>query len=204
MVPADSTPFRRALIGGVVTLGLVLGTSACTGDDEPSEGPSASAPAQATDDGTTFQIETRTTLGRVVGRLAPEQRRRLPEVITEVVQGWFNAAYVGGEWPRTDFKDAYPGFTRRAADEARKDRTLMSNDGIGARIDEVTPTRSRVWLDVLAVRRAAVGVTARFELQFRTEGELTREVTVRGRLLLNRQDGQWRVFAYDVARGGRA
>jgi hypothetical protein len=125
--------------------------------------------------------------------------------VTKVVQRWFNAAYVAGEYPRKDFADAFPGFTRAAGDEARRDRKLMSNADIGARISDVTPTRSRVWIDVLSPNKRAVGVTARFELRFRTEGDLTRKVVVRGRLLMTRHQGSgWRIFAYDVSKSARA
>ena len=50
----------------------------------------------------------------------------------------------------------------------------------------------------LAVRGRAVGMTARFVLDFATTGELQRKVDVRGRLLLTRTDNGWKVFGYDV------
>ena len=78
----------------------------------------------------------------------------------------------------------------------------MTNKLIGSKIDDVTPTRSRIWIDVLSPRKRAVAVTARFRLGFRTEGDLARNVTVRGRLLLTRQPGRlgWKIFGYHVAR----
>lgn len=198
-------PLRPTLRSVVLVLCLALGTSACTGDaDRPDTPAESSAAPQTTDDGAAFEIETRTTLGKVVGRLAKKDRQRLPDTITDVVQRWFNAAYVGGNYPRSDFSDAYPGFTPGARDEARRDRTLMTNKGIGSRIDDVTPTLSRVWVDVLAVGKRPAGVTARFLLKFRTEGDLTRRIRVKGRLLLTRQESGWRIFGYDVAKGGRA
>ena len=54
----------------------------------------------------------------------------------------------------------------------------MSNAGIGERITDVTPTRSRIWIDVLSPSKRAVGVTARFELRFRTEGDSPANVVV--------------------------
>jgi len=196
---------RPALLSVALVLCLALGTGACTGDDDsPATPGESSAAPQATDDGKSFEIETRTTLGKVAGRLARKHRQRLPGTITEVVQRWFNAAYVGGDYPRSDFSDAYPGFTPGARDEARQDRVLLTNKGIGSRIDDVSPTLSRVWLDVLAVRKRPVGVTARFLLKFRTQGDLTRRVRVKGRLMLTKQESGWRIFGYDVAKGGRA
>lgn len=196
---------REALTSLVLVLLLGLGATACTGGDDASPDPGESTPpAQSTQDATSFEIETRTTIGKQVGRLHPGDPKALVETMTSIVQRWFNAAYVGGEYPRSDFRDAFPGFTPGARDRARRDIDLMSNKGIGQRIDDVTPTQSRVWLDVLGVRKKAVAVTARFRLKFETEGDYERKVRVHGRLLLTRQDGRWRIFGYDVARGGRA
>lgn len=189
----------RVLPAAGLALVLVLGAGGCSGDDEPDPAPAG----QSTDQGETFEIETRTTLGRVAGRLSRADRQRLPDAVTEVVQRWFDAAYVGGEFPRSDFKDAFPGFTRRAAAEARQDRDLMTNAAIGDQVDQVTPTKSRIRLDVLAPGGRASGATARFVLAFRTEGEVERRVQVRGRLLLTRENGAWRIFGYDVTRGDR-
>lgn len=196
---------RPALLRLLLVVCLALGASACTGDqDSPATPGESSAAAQETARGRTFAIETRTSLGRVAGRLTGQQRRQLPRTITGVVQRWFNAAYVGGDYPRADFSDAYPGFTSGARDEARRDKVLMTNKEIGSRIDDVTPTLSRVWVDVLAVAGRPAGVTARFLLEFRTDGDLTRRVRVQGRLMLTRQASRWRIFGYDVAKGGRA
>ena len=194
---------RPTLAGGLLALAVALAAQGCSGDGGPDD-PDASVPAQATDGGARFQIETRTTVGRVVGKLSGQERERVSEAVTEVVQRWFDAAYVGGEYPRSDFGDAYPGFTPGAADEARRDKRLMTNVGIGDRIEGVTPTTSRLRLDVLAPQGNPAGVTARFQLKFRTEGDLERKVRIKGRLMLTRQQGGWRIFGYDVSRGGRA
>jgi hypothetical protein len=195
---------RPALLSVAIMLLLALLATGCTGDEDSADRPDSPAAPQSTDGGRAFQIQTRTTIGQVVGRLGRDDRRRLQRTITGVVQRWFNAAYVGGDYPRSDFRDAFPGFAPGARDRARGDLVLLTNKGIGRRIDEVTPTRSRLRLDVLSVRRRAVGVTARFQLEFRTEGDLARRVRVQGRLMLTRQGPGWRVFGYDVTKGGRA
>ena len=192
---------RPALLSVAIVLLLALLATGCTGGEDSDDSPAA---PQSTDRGRTFQIETRTTMGKVVGRLGRDDRRRLQQRVTGVVQRWFNAAYVGGDYPRSNFRDAFPGFTPGARERARRDLVLLTNKGIGRRIDEVTPTRSRLHLDVLAVRERAVGVTARFRLDFRTEGDLKRRVRVHGRLMLTRDGPGWRVFGYDVAKDGRA
>jgi hypothetical protein len=190
---------RQVLPGLVLALCTVLGTSACS-DDSSGAGPSA--PPLPTGEPEAFEIRTVTTWGAVEGRLPADQRRRTERAVTRLVQGWFDAAYVGGDWPRSDFRDAFPGFTAGARDQARRDADLMTNRSLGPEVTDVTPTASRIRLDALAVRNRAVGATARFVLGFRTEGDRPREVRVEGRLLLSRQPAGWRIFGFDVARGG--
>ncbi len=194
---------RAARAGVAVLLFLALVTTSCSGDDgSDSESPE---PAQSTASGSTFAIETETTVEQVVGRLSRPDRKRLARSVTQVAQRWFNAAYVAGDYPRSDFGDAFPGFTRRARADAERDKVLMTNKPIGSRIDGVTPTRSRVRIDVLSPKKRAVAVTARFRLGFRTEGDLVRDVTVQGRLLLTRQPGSgWKIFGYHVAKSSQA
>ena len=191
---------RPALAAASLLLCLSLGATGCSNDSAGGDpGPQAPLPSG---DPATFQIETTTTMGQVVGRLPKHDRKRLSESITPVVQRWFNAAYVGGDYPRNDFRDAFPGFTAGARKAARHDVELMSNDSIGNRISGVTPKASEIALDVLAVRKKAVAVTARFHLAFKTQGDLVRRVGVRGRLLLTRAKQGWRIFAYHVAKTG--
>jgi len=191
-------PLRRA--GGAIAAALVLSLAAggCSGSDGGS-GPSAAPASSGTPDDHT--VQTRVSYGTVTGKLAPDVRRRLATQIGDVVDGWTQAAYLGGDYPRRDFSDAWPGFTAGAQEEAHGDRALMSNEDIGERIDGVDPHKSTVRLDVLAVKQHPVGVTARVFLGFGTTGDLEREVRVRGRLFLTYTDGAWKVFGYDVTKG---
>lgn len=197
------TAASEALTGMALALVLGLGATACTSAEDDAQGPEDSAPAQATQDATSFAIQTRATIGKQVGRLDAGDPKALVETMTGVVQQWFDAAFIGGDYPRSDFSEAFPGFTPGARDAARKDLDLMTNASIGERVDSVTPTESRIWLDVLAVRKKAVAVTARFRLKFETTGTYERRVRVHGRLMLTRQDGGWRIFGYDVSKGDR-
>lgn len=183
-----------------VLLALALGAGACSGHEdqpapsvEPSATPSPSAVAPP--------LATTVSVSKITGRLSAPRRRRLQVEVGEVVDRWWDAAYVGGDYPRRDFGDAFPGFTGGADTEARGDRSLLTNATIGDRIDEVTATLRRVRVDALAVRGRAVGVTARLRLDFRTRGQIEKKFQVRGRLLLTRMDGRWRVFGYDVTKG---
>lgn len=196
---------RPALAGIAVLLAVSLGAG-CSSDETPpdaAETPASSAPPLPSGEPKEFQITTHTTIGQVVGRLGKRDRGRVASQVTDVVQRWFNNAYVGGKFPRSGFGDAFRGFTSGARQKARRDKHLMTNIGIGDQVSTVTPTRSRLHLDVLAARKRAAGVTARFLLRFRTEGDLERKVAVRGRLFLTRAGSGWRIFGYDVSKGGR-
>jgi hypothetical protein len=180
-------------------LSITLASGACTGDDdeEPSTDPTP---------GRTAAVEVPIVVrpGVLAGTLAPRARRAVAAEVGKVVDAWFEAAYLGGDYPRRDFSDAFHGFTHGAARLARRDRAQMSNATIGARVDEVVPVRRTVRVDLLSPRRRAVGATARFRLEFTTAGDLARRVVVNGRLALTRtKAGAWRVFAYDVRRGTR-
>jgi hypothetical protein len=193
---------RRARASAAVLLLLALAATSCSGDDSDSDEPPA---AQSTADGSSFEIETVAEVGNVTGKLPKADRQRLVNGVTAVVQRWFNAAYVGGDYPRSDFKDAFPGFTPGAKTRAHGDQDLLTNKSIGAKVEDVTPTKSRVWVDVLAPNKHAAGVTTRFQLEFKTEGDYARKVSVHGRLLMTRQPGKgWRIFAYDVSKSSKA
>lgn len=181
-------------------LAVTLGAGACS-DDEGSDGPSpdGGSPAGATP--TERAVETQVSFGVVTGKLPDDARQRVSEQVGEVVDGWIDAAYVDGDYPRRDFADVWPGFTAGAQQDAHRDRALMSNEDIGDRIDGVDLYRSVVKLDVLAVRQHAVGVTARVYVGFGTTGELERTVRVKGRLFLTYTERGWRVFGYDVTKG---
>lgn len=146
----------------------------------------------------------RSETGKVSGKLPSAVSGQAAEAVSGVVEDWLAAAYVEGDWPRTDFSDAWPGFTPGAAKLARQDEALTSNAGIGGDIDGVEVEVAKVSVDLLGVRGKAQGATARFRLVFTTSGDLERRVEVGGRVNLTRVDGKWRIFAYDIHRGATA
>lgn len=191
-------PARRAGRATVAALALALAAGGCSGGSDDDGGTGAPASSGGPAD---HAVESQVSFGTVTGRLAPEVRQRLAQQVGDVVDGWTEAAYLGGDYPRRDFAEAWPGFTPGAQEEAHGDRALMSNEDIGDRIDGVTPHRSVVRLDVLAVKQHPVGVTAHVFLGFATTGDLEREVRVKGRLFLTHTDRGWRVFGYDMTKG---
>lgn len=193
-------PVRRTAAAAALALALAAGAGACSESDEAEPAADATptaepaAPVERT-------VATRVSVGQVSGRMSRQVRQRLERQVVAVVDGWTEAAYLGGDYPRRAFADAWPGFTRGARDQARRDRALMSNQDIGDRIDGVRPRRSVVVVDVLAPGGRPAAVTARMSLRFATTGDLERTVRVQGRLFLTRVDGVWKVFGYDVTKG---
>jgi hypothetical protein len=187
----------RAGSTAALALALVMSASACSGDDEPDQDPPS--PEAGTSQEAAGPLATTVRLGKVAGRLPRAQRTRLQSGVAEVVDTWIDTAYLG-DFPRTDFADAFPAFTKGAVADARRDAALMSNEKIGSRVDEVVAVRRAVVVDALAVRRRAVAATARFVLRMELEGDLQRADRVGGRLFLTWRRGTWRVIGYDVQR----
>lgn len=207
--PVQGRPPTFVSICLAVLLGLSC-LSACSATKETVAAPSTPAPARVEDKVpeavalTSHAVSTRSGYGKIYGRLPVARRKALRRKVTSIVEEWWEAAYLGGDYPRRTFRAAFPRFARGAQARARQDKSLMSNQDIGARIDSVTPLFGQVTLDTLAVRKRARAVTARFTLRFRTtaergQGARKQEVVVvRGRLFLSRRNGSWQVFGYDV------
>lgn len=189
---------RRVTGATALALVLALATGACSGSEDAPDDPAA-APSSATP--TVPPVETKVVVGALTGRLPKPERAKVVSEVGAVVEGWTQAAYVGGEYPRSDFADSWPGFTAGARALAKKDQALMSNQDVGDRIDGVELKRSRVVLDVLATKQLARAVTARVLLEFRTTGSVEKRVRVQGRLYLTHGDEGWQVFGYDMTKG---
>lgn len=194
-----SRPATRLLVPGLALLaglgaGCSSGDGGSGGSDADLSGPSA-AP--------TLQIEPVSRLGEVTGRLPRKDARTVEEHVSRIAERWLTDAYVGGSYPRVRFGAAFADFSRGARSAARRDLRVMSNAGIGERIDRVTPTRMDIEVDLLAVDRRAVGATAHVLTTFRTAGREQGRFRVAGRLLLTKEDGHWTVFAYHVSKGDR-
>jgi len=197
---------RRTPAAVLLALLLVLGTGAAcstgggTDADSPAGDPtSAGAPSRPAAEPAAPVVPTRLRTGWVTGTLEKERRKQVVADVGRIVDGWLEAAYVGGDYPRTAFGRSFPGFTAVATRTARGDRDLMSNADLGDRIDGLTVKRRAVTVDLLAVGGRARAATARVDLGFTTHGTV-RRVRVTGRVFLTRRDGRWRIFGYDVAK----
>lgn len=196
---AATAPPARVLVGAVLGAGLLAG---CTdgGQDEPAPTPSTSAGSKAT---TAAEPATRARLRHVTGRLPRSKRDAVTHDVAAVVDRWFDTAYLG-DFPRRDYRPTFALFTGGAAGKARAAASLMTNAGISPRIDGAEATKRAVSLDVLAVRRRAVGVTATVDLLFTTSGRLAATHHVTGRLDLTPERGGWKIFGFDVDRSRSA
>lgn len=136
----------------------------------------------------------------MVGALGPVKRRRVATGVGRTVDRWWDAAFVDATYPRRRYRSVFPGFTPGAAQAARRDLDRMTSHRLGERIDTLTPVRRRVVVDILATKETARGVTARTTLDYRTSGEVERQVRVSARLFMLYREG-WKIFGYDVLQG---
>lgn len=198
------TSWARRCVGLMLVLALALAASACRSGSEPSAAPerlSRNGAAQASL--ASQPVATRTTIHRVYGRLPDARRKAVRRQVGRVVDRWWDAAYLGGTYPRSSFPAAFPGFTAGAGTRARADKALLTNQTRGAHVDSVTAKHRSVSLDILATDQRARSVTAHVVLRFRSDGQRSGTTVVRGRLFLTPRRGAWRVFGYDIAKGSR-
>ena len=195
----------RRLVGlALVLLVLVVPlTSACQPTAEPSAAPERLSQSDARATLASHSVPTKVGIRRVHGRLPVARRKAVRKDVGRVVDRWWEAAYLGGTYPRSSFPAAVKPGNAAAEQRARADKALLTNQTAGPRIDSVTPRKRSVTLDILASGRQARAVTAQFVLRFDTSGPRTGTTTVRGRLFLTRPRGAWRIFGYDVAKGAR-
>jgi hypothetical protein len=190
---------------GTLLLSLALALSGAVLSACSQDTPAPSAPAEPTTShvgtATPSELGTSAEVGRIIGRLPGTRRKAVRKQVTELIDRWWEAAYLEGDLRSADVSRAFPGFTAGARKRATFDRSLMTNTDLEAA--SITPLMRKVRLDLLAVGKRVRSVTARFDLRARvsaTSGR-SRRLQVRGRLFLTRRSQDWRVFGYDVSKG---
>jgi len=194
--------FGRGSWAVAALVAVALGAGGCSGSDTERPASASASPSAATATAPPA-VTTRIAWGKLVGRLPADRRHRLARDVRTVVDGWVDAAYLAGDYPRTDFSGSWPGFTRGAALQARRDADLTSNRDLGASIDGVEPQQRALTLDVVSARGRPVGVTAHVGVRFATTGAEPQTVKVAGRLFLTPTRQGWQVFGYDVRKDAR-
>ncbi len=201
--PSGATSWARRCAGLVLVLLVPLSATACTSASDPSASPERLSRNDAQASLASHPLPITTKIHRVYGRL-PDKRRKVVRVqVGKVVDRWWDAAFLGGVYPRSSFPSAFPGFTDGAEKRARDDKALLTNQTRGRHVDSVTAKHKSVSLDILATGKQARTVTAHFVLRFESAGDKAGTTTVRGRLFLTHERGAWRVFGYDVAKGSK-
>lgn len=199
---------RRTLTAGLLATTLAV-SAACTADPEPprKETAPSALPDRSVGSAPTLEakpVPMQVRVSRVVGeKLRKPQRQRLQKQVGRLVSDYFDDAFLGGEYPRSDFAGGLAAFSPGAVERAASDRELLTNAAVGPDTASVTPRSKRAHLDVLVPNRWVAGLTARIRLVFVREPVTgpTEKVTVKGRLMLNRKkSGPWQVFGYDVSR----
>jgi hypothetical protein len=188
----------------LLSLAVLAGTAGCTGDSEPAAKPtpSASSPtASATP--VPPSVPTKVVVTRVSGKLPNKSRPALEANVARTLSAYVDAAFLKGDYPRSDFAGSFGSFTPGAARDARRDQGLLTNRPLGPTTESVRATRRTAYLSVLAPYKVAAGVTAKVDLVFVVDrGEQpAQQVRLAGRLLLTRDksDG-WKIFGYDLHR----
>lgn len=197
------TSWVRRCAGLVLVVLVALSATACQSASEPSASPERLSRNDAQASLASHALPTTTKIHRVHGRLPDARRKAVRRQVGRVVDRWWDAAFLGGTYPRSSFPSAFPGFTDGAEQRARADKALLTNQTRGPQIDSVTPRHKSVSLDILATGKQARTVTAAFVLRFESSGAKAGTTTVRGRLFLTHKRGAWRIFGYDVAKGSK-
>ncbi len=198
------TSWARRCAGLVLVLLVPLAGTACSSAPEPSASPERLSRNDAQASLAAHPpVATTTKIHRVHGRLPDARRKAVRTQVGAVVDRWWDAAFLGGTYPRSTFSSAFPGFTRGAEERARADKALLTNQTRGQHVDTVSATHRSVSLDLLATGKRARTVTAHFVLKLDSTGDQAGRTTVRGRLFLTHKRGAWRIFGYDVAKGSQ-
>jgi len=191
-VTAPSAGGRRAVRACLRALPAVLllasTLSACGGDSPPQEEPRKQNAA--------LEVE----LASGVAGLDSDSRSRVQNAVGDVLSEYVVDGFLG-DYPREDFVQSFDRFTSGAARGAARDIDLLTaarfsdSDGVRAR-------RLLARISCLTVDGEVVGATAHVSFTFEaTDGPAApTPISLRGRFLMDQEDGKWSVFGYDLVR----
>jgi hypothetical protein len=192
---------QRAGVAAVVAGLLVLAPACTDGTHGPRHRSGPSAGASATAPAVSAPIEVSVT--HVAGRLRHADRTAVTGGVRRVLATYARQAFLGGPYPSKHFSGSFSAFTAGAAEDARRDQSLLTNADLAATTDSVRLTRATAYVSVLAPRGHPAGGSAAVDWVFAVDrGDRAAErVHLQGRLLLTKEKtGAWRIFGYDVHR----
>lgn len=166
----------------------------CSGDGEESS--DGDAPKERAEQA----VATDAKVGAVRGSIDDATSAKVVSAVAAVVDRWIDGAY-GGDYPRSDFDEAFADFTKDARALAVKQPTVMSNAASGPDLDGVDITVRTLRVDVLSPKGKPAAATARVRLRLESTGDEGRTEVVSGRLMLTPDAQGWHVFGFDVSRG---
>lgn len=182
--PGPGHPRRRRvlpLVVGLTTVAALL--PACTTDEPRPDRPTTAALRVTTQQGSGLSEDARAQAESEVG-----------DVLAHYVQAGFL-----GDFPRSDFVQAFADFTSGAAEQAVGDIDVLT----AARYSEargVRATRLEADLSFYVVDGEAVGATVWIRFDFEVDRDSPGTASLDGRLVLVRRHQRWSVFVYDVHR----
>lgn len=172
------------------TAALALVLAGCTSPAPPPPEPSASGEQVA------LRVATAPGGAR---QLTSAERTELEGAVGEVLTRYLVSGFLG-DYPRERFVDSFDDFTGRAAELAAQNLSVLT----ATRVRKATAVRARA-LDAELYFGVAdgdvFGATAHidFALEATMPDGSTQDVTLKGRLMLIKQDGAWSVFGFDLA-----
>ena len=181
-----------------MVVALAAGSAACTHHTTPAASVSPSPSASVAPP---VPLSIRVT--RVSGKLSAANASSLQSSVGATLDRYFDAAYLGGTYPRTDFSTALSLFPANLATQAKHDTVLLTNAALGGSTQSVTAKVKTAYLSVFAPHNKPAGVSARINLVYvdNRGDQPAREVTVSGRLMLTpTKSGSWRIFGYSISR----
>jgi hypothetical protein len=169
-----------------------MAAAGCTDDGDPD----GHAPPES------VALQLRTVSG--AEDLDPAALTEVEDEVGDVLSQYVADGFLG-TYPRGDFVRAYDSFSEGLVPEAARDLDILTAAGF-ADAESVRATELDARLSLLAPEGEVIGASAAVRLVFEATlpGGKTRPIAVRGRLLFEKQDGEWSVFGYDVRRRGDA
>jgi hypothetical protein len=177
---------RRATGTAVLLVSLALG--GCTSEPPGSPG------SQPTSESAALRVRT----VNVSGSLDPGAQAEAESAVGDVISGYVVRAFLG-DYPREDFVGSFESFTGSLARDAAGDIDQLTANRLGD-AESVTAKKLDADLSFLVKGSDIIGATASVRFAFEaTVDDVARPLSLRGRLMLIEEEGEWSVFGYDVA-----